>query len=627
MKRLLWLLVALACLGAPPKAPDQLQLTLTYSERNGASGPTGLFGDMANSITMSGGAYVNLMDGLKNLGNLLGNLSSGHEIKVPKTSGEIGRLMTSDRGLYLISLIPRNSGYRGRLQAWLQWDSAKKAYLVRSGTLVWTADNHSRFQSEGHLQTSQLSSGGTYTLKPEDVRVSFKGGKAEAMGAGAKDDQDTYTLKVDLAPKPEPIIGESGWIVGGGGVYEAHAKYTGAGVEVIGTKEYTPAPGGNDLVAKPPEKYETAPVELYSHKLSYSAEDRPVEGGKGTFAETWVDMTGTSVSISWQLGLPTTTVEIAELKQEGGPRTSDASQLVFEKGTLRFKAKAQVHPFHDAERLKWDAPDLGASKAQVESSVKEGGVVEATITYTGLPAENNAFGHKLLKAKVGKEEGEKRFQVFFQEKGTDNPEGGKMANWYFYWRQGAVPKLDQFNYEDDPSTAGCYSPSNRRLVVTQESVGIIPALDVVLRKEDKATGLHTYHLARKRREHLEAVGAVVAHELRHKELFEMEGPPASDGDGVKDAVEDASTDPWLDKTDPNTYTNFNADLFFGNVGDYVQNGKDGTKGQRQQTVDEAAYQLGIAGDNELLAIVAEQSADFRPEEDWAFPGSQAKGKE
>ena len=625
MKRLLCLLTSLACLGAPaPKAPDQLQLTLTYSERNGASGPSGLFGDMANGMTVSMGAAVGLFDSLQNLGKLLG---SGKE--PPKTGGEVGRLMSSPRGLYITSLIPRNSGYRAKLQAWLQWNPARKAYLVKSGTLVWIADNNSRFEVEHHLQFSKLSAGGTYTLKPEDVTVTFESGqRAAAMAAGAKDDQDTYTLKLEMAPKPEPVIGESGWIAGGGGVYEGRAKYTTAGVEVIGTKEYKPTADGNDMVAKPPEKYETKPPELFDHKLTYSAEDRPVQGGKGSFAEAWVDLTGTSVSISWQLGLPATTVEITSLKQEGGARTGDPAQMVFEKGVLRLKAEAQVRPFHDAEALKWDAPDLGGTKAKVETKVKDGGLVEATITYDGLPAENSAFGSKVLKAKVRKEEGEKRFQVFFEEKGKDNPEGGKVPNWYYYWKQGAVPLLEDFAYEEDATKAGGYSPSNERLVVTSATVGVIPALDATLQKADPYSGLHTYHLQRERREHLEAVGATVAHELKHRDLFTMKGPHRpSDGDGVEDAVEDGSIDPWLDKTDPNTYSNLDASLFFGNTRDYVQKGKEGTPDSRQQAVDQAAYQLGIAGDNELLAIIAERSLVVHAGQDWASPGSQATGKQ
>jgi hypothetical protein len=626
MKRLLCLLATLSCLGAPtPKAPDLLQLDLTYSERNGAAGPSGLFGDMANSMTVSMGAAVGLFDSLQNLGKLLG----GNGQAPPKTGGEMGRLLSSPRGLAITSLIPRNSGYRAQLQARLQWNPAKKAYLVKSGNLVWIADNNSRFQSGPHLQFSKLSAGGTYTLKPEDVTVTFKSGqRSAAMAAGAKDDQDTYTLKLEMAPKPEPVIGESGWIAGGGGVYEARAKYTSAGVEVIGTKEYKPTADGNDMVAKPPEKYETLPAELYSHKLTYNAEDRTVQGGKGTFAEAWVDMTGSAVSISWQLGLPAATVKITSLKQEGGARTGDPAQLVFESGTLRFKAEAKVQPFQDAEALRWDAPDLGATKAKVESRVREDGVVEATITYQGLPAENSAFGSKFLKARVRKEEAEKRFQVFFEEKGKDNPEGGQVPNWYYYWKQGPVPLLEDFAYEEDASKAGGYSPSNGRLMVTSVTVGVIPALDAILQKADPYWGLHTYHLQRERREHLEAVGATVAHELKHRDLFTMKGPHRpSDGDGVEDAVEDGSIDPWLDKTDPNTYTNFNISLFYGDTGDYVKNDKDGSKESRQETVDKATYQLRIAGDNELLAIIAERSLVVHAGQDWAFPGSQATGKQ
>ncbi len=620
MKPALFALSALACLAGPPApAPDQIQLTLTYSESNGASGPSGLFGDFVSSIFLTSGGAVGLLDGLSGLGR---RLEGG---RLPQTSGEVGRLLSSPRGLHIAAMAPRRSGYQGRIQAWLQWDEGTRAYQVRSGTLVWTADNHSRWQSGNDLQTSNLSAGGTHTLQPGEVTVAFSTGKAEALRGGKGTGDTTYTLTLEVAPKGEPIIGDSGWISGGGGVFEAHAKYTTGSVELRGTKDYKPAPGGSDLVAKPPEHWETKPAELYQHPLRYSAEERTLQGRGGTFAETWVDATGTTHAVSWQLGLPEPSVEITKLEQEGGPRTGDASQLVFEEGTLRFKATAQVRPFHEAEALRWEAPRLGASEPRIEQVVKEGGVVEATVTYQGLPAENSAFGSKTLRARVQQAQDEERFQVFFRERGRDNPEGERLPNWYYYWRQGAVPQLDRFAYEDDVTKAGGYSPANKRLVVTSESVGVIPALDVVLDHSHPISGNHTYHLQRTRRERLEAVGAIVAHELKHKELFETAGPDY-DLDGVRDAVEEGSGSPWLDMTSPRTYGNFTVRTFFGDPEDYKRNGAEGTVESRTKAVEEAERQLGIVGDNELLAIIAEKGLVVRKAQDWAFPGSQATAR-
>lgn len=59
----------------------------------------------------------------------------------------------------------------------------------------------------------------------------------------------------------------------------------------------------------------------------------------------------------------------------------------------------------------------------------------------------------------------------------------------------------------------------------------------------------------------------------------------------------------------NTYaTNFNVDLFYKDFSD--------------PHVEEHRSQLQLYGDNELLAIVAEQDRDVNEDEDWAFPGSQ-----
>jgi hypothetical protein len=321
-------------------------------------------------------------------------------------------------------------------------------------------------------------------------------------------------------------------------------------------------------------------------------------------------------------------IDIVKLEQSGGPRTSDPKQLVFEGGSLTFVAEAKVDPPEFATAVEWRAPDVGGEKAVVTGRSAEGGVAKAEITYRKLPADNSEFGPRELRAFAGDDEAVKPFDLFFSRDGKDNPVepeagGGKASNWYVYWRQGAVPGLERFEFSADPSMGGGYQPGSGRLLVTASTPGVIPAIDATLTTKD---GAHSYHLVRRRAEGVHAAAAVVLHELRHKELHETKGDDY-DHDAVTDDVETASASPWLDVFQANTYATFAAELFFGDTGAYVAAGADdGDRAARQGAIDNTRGQLLVKGDNELLAIIAEGDAEPDEASDWAFPGSQARAR-
>lgn len=619
------LLVASLCFGAPAKKsppPDKVHLSLSFSRRNGLAFPAAGGVGLVSVPLLGGGALASALGGLANLGTKLNQLFSGQEAGIPKTEGEMARMMTSPEGDQLVAMasrLPLSCSSNGQLEADLVWDPQERAYVVDSGTLVWSGRNNSRFQAGETLLYCNVSGGGTHQLKRDEVKVKFpQGDLAKAVaGKKGKDETLTYDLVISAKVKEEPLIGEGGWI--SGDAFQAREKYT-----TGGTQTDIKAIGGGDNLNAPPT--------MFALPVSYSAEEREIRDGRAEFSEAWTSPGGTQEMIRWRLGRPPPRVEIVKLEQKEGQKTADPTQVVFGSGKLTLVVEAKVSPPERSRELKWDPPPIGEVEGKVESRVVEPGLVRAEITYPKLPAENTAFGDKELKATLADQTGRKSFQVLFERDGKDHPAGGGKdsgtANWFFYWKQGAVPELDRFEFTEDAVMGGGYSLANRRLCVTQGSPEPIPGKDVTLRSKD---GNHSYHLVRDRVEGIQAVAAVVRHEMKHKDLFDQVTWPGGkdpywkgdgsvdpevrpgndyDQDSVPDGYETGSTDPWLDPFQACSYANFNLDLFF----------QDPTEAPASQKI-----QLQLKADNELLAIIAERKRVCREDQDWAFPGTRAKG--
>jgi len=620
------LLAATLCFGAPPKKPappDKVHLSLSFSRRNGLAFPSAGGVGLVAAPLLGGGALASVLGGIANLGTKLDQLFSGKEANLPKTEGEMARMMTSPEGDQLVALasrLPLSCSSNGQLEADLVWDSTQRAYVVDSGTLVWSGRNNSRIQAGDHLLYCNVSAGGTHKLKRDEVVVKFPRADLSKAVAGrqGKDEALTYDLVISAQVKEEPLVGEGGWIAGD--IFQSKDKYTTGGkqtdIKAIG--------GGDNL---------NAPPTMFALPVSYSAEEREIRDGKAEFAETWTSPGGTQEMIRWRLGRPPVRVEIVKLEQKEGQKTADPAQMVFQSGAFTLVAEAQVSPPERSREVKWDAPPIGEVKGKVESRVVEPGLVRAEITYQKLPAQNAAFGDKELKVALEDQTSRKSFQVLFERDGKDHPPGpGKDAgapNWFFYWKQGAVPELDRFEFTEDPVMGGGYSLENRKLCVTQSSPAPIPGQNVTLQSKDKN---HSYPLVRDRVEGIQAVASVVRHELKHKELFDQVQWPGGkdpywkgdgtvdpdvrpgndyDQDSVPDGYETASSDPWLDPFQACSYANFSIDLFF-------QNPADAPPSQKAQ--------IQLKGDNELLAIIAERKRVAHEDQDWAFPGTRAKAQ-
>ena len=108
----------------------------------------------------------------------------------------------------------------------------------------------------------------------------------------------------------------------------------------------------------------------------------------------------------------------------------------------------------------WDMDDIEGSKKQLKSLGPPNcrGAMEADpvtgpcvrFYFDGLPKDNSQFGKKTITADTA---APAHIRVFYKKFEKDNPEG-KDANWYYYWKQGAVPGLEQFVFEDLPPDSG-----------------------------------------------------------------------------------------------------------------------------------------------------------------------------
>ncbi len=322
----LWMFVLLVMFGLAPfeclAAEDTVSLHLTFIERNGLSGPSGQ-GDFAVGTAQATLATAGIVKAFGSLNDIFSALSSGKEIKVPKTTGESVRSMTDMKLAQKAAALPRRSGYKATIDATLAWNEAKKAYLVQSGTCTWDTYNRSTLQGGGHDFFTNLSASGTHKLKPEEIRIKYDGAKLSEALASKQENAGTYTLEVMIRPEPKAVVGNSGWIVGKGKIYESKERYTPGGVLVLTTDEYKPTPDGNDLMATNHRASDKRPPYLFEHNLSYKAEERTLQKGKGRFSEQWLDSTGVWNAISWSVYLPGDLVAIP-----GGPYAEERAESI-----------------------------------------------------------------------------------------------------------------------------------------------------------------------------------------------------------------------------------------------------------------------------------------------------------
>jgi hypothetical protein len=322
---------------------------------------------------------------------------------------------------------------------------------------------------------------------------------------------------------------------------------------------------------------------------------------------------------------------VTKLEQQGATAGAK-TDFVFHNGKLVVLAEATVKPKDLVDSVEWEVPAIGSgAEPAVKKSVNRAkGIAKVRVTYAGLPADNDGFGEKTIRAFVTDPalNAARTFRVFFKRDGKDHPEttgksGAKTPNWYHYWSQGPAPGLSDFEYVAGED-GGAYDPNTGERRIGADAVRPIPALDLSLSSRTGGTAA----VSRERREGLAAVATIVAHENMHKHLFEgvppgtieedsptpVPGDTYIPGDRVGPLDESGtppSTDPGLRNTYGLAVSHF-----------YPDPRNQPSRAQKRKYQD----QLDGFGDNEIKAIFAEKQAKWDASRDWAFPGSQTPAK-
>jgi len=327
--------------------------------------------------------------------------------------------------------------------------------------------------------------------------------------------------------------------------------------------------------------------------------------------------------VTWRIGNPDHTVTIKEPEKN--------RDFVFgekEAGDIRIEAEAEADPPSYNNRIQpWHIGEAAGSTLEIK---KRAGSKEAAgapvgpdvlIRYKTLPRLYDSFGEKTLTCDNAEPV---TVRLFFRKKDKDNPEH-KVPNWFYYWKQGPVPGLDQFTeYYESSDTQGNFDHNTGKLAISSLAAEERVPYHITLYSTEKAADPHAASVAirdndmtpGKAREQglivnvvriewprtvgIETCAAIVLHELLHKEFFDRfrGAPDDPDGDELPTWFEEIAG-LRLDPNNPDTH-------FLRTQGD----------------PEYAAY-----GDQELLCRLREKLRSPKKALDWASPGSQSKPPE
>jgi hypothetical protein len=289
-------------------------------------------------------------------------------------------------------------------------------------------------------------------------------------------------------------------------------------------------------------------------------------------------------------------------------------------GVLTLKLKARVTPSGIADRIKEQAHftvyGIGASAMAWDAANADGKPTAsgddllATVTFTGLPANNSDFGAK--KAAVylnGRKQAESDYEVFYPKDAKNHPDGQLGSpNWFYYWQNGQVCGIHA-NCRYDPTASFGYT---------------CPGTDILIRLGPDAaeinTGPETYNsgstnygsiVVTGQGKGIKCVAETIQHEQHHLDIYSSfnsriaiahangganNGDPDDDpdGDALPNVEEPSYNGVNSDPNDPDTF----------NMGGIY-----------------SGY-----GDNEIRCrkIELNLTIPIHPNLDWANPGCQSK---
>jgi hypothetical protein len=312
---------------------------------------------------------------------------------------------------------------------------------------------------------------------------------------------------------------------------------------------------------------------------------------------------------------PVTIVELEMITPAGDPVTvpddygDGKNEFTFSAtspGVLIMNLKAHVTPSGIANQIKdqvcFTVDGIGASTMAWDATNPEGRPTVsgddllATVTFTGLPANNSDFGSK--KAAVyfdGGKQDEKDYEVFFDKTATNHPGGTATdPNWFYYWKDGNVAGIPSDTIYDPLADYGYVLPgvdNKLRLGPLAADANNGPEL---FNSQNPAYGSIT--VTGQGRGTL-CVAETAEHELYHLVIYQdAQGKLDIDSDGVANTSEPTLTGVSSDINDGDTY--------------------------RMRDVYGSVY--ASYGDNEVRARKKEldHSIQIYPGRDWANPGGQ-----
>lgn len=500
--------ILFATLGAAtPAAEQELHGRIHYAERGSISGPIGITSAIFGSA--AGGIGVAKLQGI---GKVLSAHGGGAAADSKRISEKLNAAVPA--GLDA-SKLPLIGGYDADLDFVLAPSRGDKSlWVLRSGTVRFSADNQSRFhgsdgEGRAHDLEDQVAASGSAKLDPARDTIELRWVKAK--------DHD-FELKVDVKHRMKPT-GSSHWDASYKGTRIFRTKLDYVGAEQRMSMEFLGQPSG------PPS---SSPAEA-DRAIAFTKAGRKAEL---TSAETWRNLFDAQVVVEYRLAASCT----ATLRPA-------STEWVFREAGGSFevegKAEAEVVPLAYAKDLRWELPRIPGAELTTWPEDRRGR--EITFRYRGLPRKNSDFGKKQLAAHFSAHGDEcpdpepKEVKLFYPRDAM-NPEEPTHPNWFEFWKQSSAGQGHEAGIYFEGSYCESIPPGG-----VQEAGYYSPDGFGVHVCDLKRIGFAWQNLiTRTAYQGIDVFGALVKHEWTHKEYRERltgSRAPDRDRDGICDSEE------------------------------------------------------------------------------------------
>lgn len=394
---------------AAPDTPDVIWGSISYQER----GPGASLDGIANAFIMGSFAPVvgaRLGRAQQVVFELLQNPALAEAMGT-----DMGSISDKLRGDDLVGRPPIRASYGAHVSFQLEADRDGTSYHLKSGTISWSSDNHTRLSANGMTLADDFSGGGVEALDPSSdvIDLTF-----EDRGGGSR----TWTIDVEV-DHTYRTVGESSWTWETGTISLVR---TGSKVELGATTLFGPVP----VPPLPPDLFaDQVKTVVYAATGKVSATDDQTLQILET--EAWTNI------------LEGSQVARVEIRDDCSPVIvrPDPPRLVFDEatpGTISTTAVLQG-PVFAQQAARWVFPEV---PFEADYQPKDLAAPRVDFFWRGLPERNEQLGEYTVEVDyadpaVAKECGPVRpldLGVFFPIDAKNNP-GGKDPNWFYYWMQ------------------------------------------------------------------------------------------------------------------------------------------------------------------------------------------------